>query len=232
MPNEPDNTKPQDQYTAQIAAVLETNTQEQERVRSQMADLQARLERLQHDHKLLSEMCGTKGVGAPETPVKERAAKSASGEADATSGEAAAPQAVPKPRSAKAKKAAAAPRRQQENATQSQSKPRGAAKPQKAAAKKTRPALHELVQGLLTSDPKTAGELVTALAEAHPKRAVTNTQLVRNALNTLIRNSRAERHQQGTAVFFTAPENDTATVSVPGPAAESAPTEEKVAAEV
>ncbi|MGW2563018.1 hypothetical protein ACWCXB_27950 [Streptomyces sp. NPDC001514] len=41
MSNEPDNTNLEDQYEAQIAAVLETNEREQERVRSQITDLRA-----------------------------------------------------------------------------------------------------------------------------------------------------------------------------------------------
>ncbi|MGW1887996.1 hypothetical protein [Streptomyces sp. NPDC001970] len=53
---------------------------------------------------------------------------------------------------------------------------------------------------------------------------------MRNALNTLITKSLAERTKQGTDVFYTASESDTGTVSVPGPAAESAPAEEKAAA--
>lgn len=121
MPNEPENTN-QDQYTAQIAAVLETNTKEQEHVRSQITDLQARLERLQHDHELLAEMCGSK-AGTSVTPVKEPAAEaeSTSGHADAVASKKTTPRAVPEPRRATAKKAPATPRRrQQKKATQTQ----------------------------------------------------------------------------------------------------------------
>ncbi|WP_351236889.1 hypothetical protein [Streptomyces sp. NPDC002133] len=70
------------------------------------------------------------------------------------------------------------------------------------------------------------------MAEAHPERAVTNSHLVRNALSTLISKSLGERTKQGATVFYTALEDDTAAVSVPGLAAESAPAEEKVAAEL
>ncbi|MFJ2477538.1 hypothetical protein ACIOWI_31945 [Streptomyces sp. NPDC087659] len=227
MYNEPNNTNPHDPYTTKITEVLETNTQEQERVRSQITDLQARLARLQHDHKLLSEMCGTM-AGAQVEPAPEGGAASS----DTVHGEAAPSQAVPQPRRAKAKRAAGAPRRQQKQKQKQKqtasSKPRLQAK---AAAKKTGPSLQQLVQGLLTDEPQTVRELVKALAEAHPERAVSNAQLVRNALNALIAKSLAERTQQGSTVFYTTPENETASVPVPGPATVGAPAVEKAAAE-
>ncbi|MGW8954713.1 hypothetical protein [Streptomyces sp. NPDC055709] len=233
MPNEQNTTNAQDRYMAQITAVLETNAQEQGRVRSQITDLQARLARLQHDHKLLSEMCGTE-AGAPVTPVKDDAAVSPASETaspsakvDAASGETAPQQAVPQPRRGKAKKAAAAPRNHQKKATQS--RPRLTAKSPKATAERSVP-LRELVHGLLTSEPQKVKELVEALNKTHPKRAVDNPQLVRNALNTLIAKGLAERSKQGTDVFYSTSESNTAVV--PGPAPESATSVEKAPAAV
>ncbi|MFC5805298.1 hypothetical protein [Streptomyces formicae] len=232
MTDEQDNTNSQDQYAAQIAAVLKANTQEQDRVRSQITDLQARLVRLQQDHKLLSEMCSTQ-AGAPVTPVKDDAAaaprseaESPSGRVDTGSGETAAQRAVPQPRRAKAQKAAPS---RQKKATQS--KPRPTAKPPKAATDKPVP-LRVLVQDLLTSEPQKVKQLVQALNETHPKREVDNPQLVRNALNALIAKGLAERSKRGTDVFYSASGNGAATVSVPGSDAENATAGERTAAEV
>ncbi|MCX4515745.1 hypothetical protein OHA27_36890 [Streptomyces sp. NBC_01619] len=74
--------------------------------------------------------------------------------------------------------------------------------------RKRGPALHELVQGLLSSEPRTVGELTMGLESAYPEKAGTKAQLVRNALETLVARSRAERTKQGATVYYTA--NDTA----------------------
>ncbi|MFE7779327.1 hypothetical protein ACFU5O_36800, partial [Streptomyces sp. NPDC057445] len=82
--------------------------------------------------------------------------------------------------------------------------------------------------------PRTVGEVVKDLTQAHPERVVTSVQVVRNALETLVAKSLAERSKQGSTVYYTAPDNDTAAAAAaPGTADQSAAAEvSKVAAGV
>lgn len=78
-------------------------------------------------------------------------------------------------------------------------------------------ALHELVlRALLTSagHPHTAREVFDAVKAAHPERAATSVQAVRNALELLVKKGRVERSRQQKAVMYTAhPGQDTAAAS-------------------
>ncbi|MFE7776182.1 hypothetical protein ACFU5O_20210, partial [Streptomyces sp. NPDC057445] len=162
-------------------------------------------------------------AGATEAgaPTVEAQAGSPGGTAAAITGEAAAAQAVPQPRGAK--KTGGTTRGQRKAA---QAKPKEKAKPaRKTAESKSGPPLRELVQGLLTGEPRTVGEVVKDLTQAHPERVVTSVQVVRNALETLVAKSLAERSKQGSTVYYTAPDNDTAAAAAPSATGESAAAE-------
>ncbi|MFD3515445.1 hypothetical protein [Streptomyces sp. NPDC058657] len=73
-----------------------------------------------------------------------------------------------------------------------------------AGRTKRGPSLADLVAPLLSADtPRSTKEIVAAFKEHHPERS-TSDQLVRNALNTLISRSKAQRLQQQNSVFYTA----------------------------
>jgi hypothetical protein len=67
------------------------------------------------------------------------------------------------------------------------------------------PTLVELVRGHLgeQSEPRSAAEVATALAAAHPGRNV-KTTVVRTTLEGLVAKNQAQRSKQGTSVYYTA----------------------------
>ncbi|MEU3355990.1 hypothetical protein [Streptomyces sp. NPDC037389] len=247
MTEESDDTNIQDRYAARFAADLENNTKEREAIRSRIAELRARLERLETEASWLSTMRGavTTGPGAArdERPAAE-AGPTADASADAPAENAgddapapeAAPQTVPRPR--RAKKAAAGQRARKAKAARAGS---AVAEPNTKEAKEAKeagngrrsgPTRRELVLELLARhhEPRTAGEITKELEEAHPERAA-STQVVRNALESLVSTGDVERERQQKSVFYTAP--GTAVVATPeAPEAVSGTAGEGVAAAV
>lgn len=175
-----DNPNLQSHYAQQVAADLERNLAEQERIRSEAAALQGRLEGLQKDHGLLVSMQAA--VGAPSA----KNAKSA--------------------RSAKEAKSASVPRaRRRTNANTAGAEN---AKPDKAAraktpakAVKTAPSLRELVVALLAAhqEPRSAAEVAQELAQSHPERKA-GVAVVRNALEASVAKNQSERTKQQKSV--------------------------------
>lgn len=191
----------QDRYAEQFAADLESNTKEQEAVRVQMAELQARLDELEKAHVWLSTALDT----LSEKPLAPKPSAPASGgSGDATPAEPAA-SAVPRPRQAKPKKAADKAGGSRKKPAQPQ--PGGKAKAPKAGAKKSDgPTLRELVLDVLVQhhQPRMVGEVVQELTQAHPQRPASSGPVVRNALEALVAKSAVERERKQGSVFYTA----------------------------
>lgn len=169
------------QYTAQVAADLERNSKEQERIGAEIAGLQEQLEALRRNQAVLMSMQTALG-GEGAVATEETAADSPT---------AAVPQQRPasprqrsrKEGSAKAKKPADTP----------------AAKTVKA------PTLGELILGDLRrhTEPRSASEVTDTLAQAHPERE-TKAKVVRMALESLVAKGLVERAKQGRSVFYSA----------------------------
>src|SRR5690242_9733207 len=164
-----DNATLKSQYLAQIQADLERTAKEKERIAGELASLQQKLTNLEQDHALL--------VG-----VQEALAGSSSAAAQ-DPGPAPAPAEAPEPPRAavpRPRKPKAAPRAPGKAARKPAAKDGdGAAAKASAAA----PTLVELVVADLagSSEPRSAAEVTTALAQAHPGRKIQST-VVRNAL--------------------------------------------------
>jgi hypothetical protein len=180
-----DNATLKSQYMAQVETDLEGNAKERERLTGDLAALQEQLAVLEQDRELL--------VG-----VQQTLASSSSSTAQ-SSGPVAAPVDAPAvvPRARKPKAAARAP------------KPSTG---KKAAAKAATPAksdsagaltLRELAVTDLAghSTPRSAVEIATALAQAHPDRKI-QTTVVRNTLESLVAKGHAVRSKQGRSVYY------------------------------
>ncbi|OAH11720.1 hypothetical protein STSP_48890 [Streptomyces jeddahensis] len=75
-----------------------------------------------------------------------------------------------------------------------------------ADAKASQPTLVELIRRHLTeqSEPRSAAEVATTLATAHPQRGIKPT-VVRTTLEGLVAKNQAQRTKQGASVYYTAP---------------------------
>ena len=180
------------QYSAQVAADLETNLKEQERISGDVAALQQQLAALQHDHSVLvniQQALGVTQTTKEPTPSAETAA-------------------VPSPR----QKTKTAPRSKQAARKTTTAQERTTAKKStaKSETKTAQPTLVELIRQHLTEqgEPRSAAEISTALGQAHPERDI-KTKVVRVTLEGLVARSQAQRAKQGSSVFYTAPEAET-----------------------
>ncbi|MFE6132927.1 hypothetical protein ACFQ6Q_32405 [Streptomyces sp. NPDC056437] len=184
----------QSHYAQQVAADLESNASEQERIRSEAAALQAQLETLQKDHELLVSMQAALG-GTPAKSTK--ATKDAKPAKTATAAKGAT---VPKARRASGSATTAA-------ATTAKGKSKDAKKPAATttAPKATSTPLRELAVGILgrRQEPWSAAEVTQELARLHPDRPLT-VQLVRNALEASVAKNQSERSKQQNSVYYTA----------------------------
>lgn len=200
MPRPPENTTLKSQYTDKVSTDLAQNTAEQERIRTQIASLQEQLSRLEQDHELLVGMRAALGEAAATVPAPR-----GSGKKTATAKPASVKKTAAKKTAAKrtaAKKATAktaAPKKTARKTTATKPTPAG----------ERVPALAELIHEHLSgqSEPRTAGEIAKALAEAHPHRNV-NDNLVRTTTERLVARSRVERTKQGSTVYYTALQQD------------------------
>ncbi|MFC9225364.1 hypothetical protein ACFT8W_32360 [Streptomyces hygroscopicus] len=218
-----DNANLKAQYAAQVAADLERNAAEHERLSSQIVALQKELGVLEENRALLLTMrqaigdglaegipesgdvsAAEKGSAAEATPAAPESAETTpatpgSGESAAAGSEAATPPAR-KPR----KKAEAAGGK------------RKRAEPSPGRAKRVReakaPTLRDLVHDTLVrhGGPRSAAEITTALAEAHPDREVKPT-VVRSTLESLVAKGQAHRTKQQKSVFYSPATPDAAT---------------------
>ncbi|MET7745992.1 hypothetical protein [Streptomyces sp. NPDC005385] len=176
------------QYGTQVASDLERNATEQARVSADLEALQEQLLALQRDHSVLVNVQQALGsspvaVTAPAVPHQ----------ASAT------------PQRGKAQKTAAAPvKKAAPKKTPAKASAAKAAKPASDSAAK--PSLVDLVRGHLeqAGEPRSAAEITTALAKAHPDRSIKVT-VVRTTVENLVAKSHAQRAKQGSSVFYTAP---------------------------
>ncbi|MEV6580938.1 hypothetical protein AB0M92_22530 [Streptomyces sp. NPDC051582] len=205
------------QYAEKVAADLDLNTGEQQRIREEITSLQERLAGLEQDHALLVGMRAALGDGVTAVPAPRTGRKAATATAATTAtAKKAAPRkaAVKKPAAKKATggKAAAVRAAAEKPVKAAPEKP---VKPVKAvkeparakavAAKEKQVPLTELIHRHLSgqAEPKTAREIAQALKAADPDRGVSD-NLVRTTTERLVARSLAERVKQGATVYYTA----------------------------
>ncbi|GAA3104357.1 hypothetical protein ACFQ0X_02370 [Streptomyces rectiviolaceus] len=201
---QPETAGVQAQYAARVGADLETNRKEQERVGAEVAALQEQLQVLENDHALLLSM--QQALGSTSTPAA--AAKKTSP----------VKKAVPAPRAsagnsrgARTKKPTATkpkPKTKDEDKSKGEgkaAKSAPASTEKKPAAPAAGPTLVELIDSHLgqQSEPRSAAEITTALAQARPERTI-KTTVVRTTVEGLVAKGRAQRTKQGSSVFYTA----------------------------
>lgn len=200
------------QYTAQVAADLERNAKEQDRLRGEIEALQGQLGVLQQDHTVLLDMQKALGAATPASTASK----------PAPSAEDVAAPSVPR------QKTAAKPKAAKKAPAQKTAAPRGNKTPEvKDKAKDTstataapteaaKPTLVELIRRHLNeqSEPRSAAEVATALSQTHPDRRIQST-VVRTTLEGLVARSHAQRTKQGSSVFYTAADTQESTQSEP-----------------
>ncbi|MGW7045759.1 hypothetical protein ACWGDT_24345 [Streptomyces avermitilis] len=176
-------------YAARLAEDLERNAQEQERLDSEMAALQSRLEALRHNQVLLVNMQQALG----ETVTADEAPSSADRNASVPR------QAGPAPQAGQQKP---------DFATQSTAPEKTALPAPSAGAGKAgrnAPTLRELVVGYLSQEgaPRSALAVTDALTEVHRDRGFKIT-VVRSTLEAMVARGQVRRSKQGKSVFYTA----------------------------
>ncbi|MFE9629291.1 hypothetical protein [Streptomyces sp. NPDC006527] len=179
------------QYAAQVAADLERNLKEQERISGEIAALQEQLTALEKDRAVLLNLQQALDVEpSPAAPADEPVT------------------AVPAPRK---KATAAAGTAKQTKAKKSAPPTRKPAGKKKAAptttAEPAQPSLVSLVREHLASqsEPRSAAEVAQALGQQHPERSI-KTTVVRTTLEGLVAKNHAQRTKQGTSVFYASPD--------------------------
>ncbi|MFH8738620.1 hypothetical protein [Streptomyces sp. NPDC017964] len=196
------------QYATQVAQDLELNTKEQERIGAELSALQAQLRILQDDQSVLHSIqktLGSRPASAPTTPEPSTSLpQQASGKNTTT-------------RRAPSKTAAKAPSTKKTTPPAKKDKTQGAEP--KAATASAQPTLIALIRTHLDQqkEPRSAAEVTSALAEAHPQRNIKST-VVRTTLENLVAKSQAHRSKQGASVLYTSVAVQTATEKAPAPA--------------
>ncbi|MEE1735041.1 hypothetical protein PUR49_00445 [Streptomyces sp. BE147] len=168
-----------DDYAQRVTKDLAENKGEQERVRAELARLQSELVELEKSEVLLTKMQEVLG-GAPKPPTKKKGKSKAA--------------AVPAARS-----------NSEMSTKKAQTSGRMAGAQKGAPPRKSgEPTWLDRTTAYLAgqSEPKSAAEVTSALAEAHPERAVL-APVVRNALEQGVAQGRVERSKQGRSVFYT-----------------------------
>ncbi|MFF1696321.1 hypothetical protein ACFVXC_22305 [Streptomyces sp. NPDC058257] len=200
----PENAGVQAQYAAQVAADLETNRKEQERVGVDVAALQEQLQALESDHAVLLSM--QQALGSPAAPAaaaKKASPRKGAVPAPRSSAKNSGAARTKKPTAAKAKTKvkAQAPAQSKAQDEPAKSAPKAAAK--KATAPTAGPSLVELIHDHLgrQSEPRSAAEITTALTQARPERTI-KTTVVRTTVEGLVAKGRAHRTKQGSSVFY------------------------------
>ncbi|WP_326685742.1 MULTISPECIES: BlaI/MecI/CopY family transcriptional regulator [unclassified Streptomyces] len=172
-----------------MTADLERNTQEQERIGAEVAALQEQLRALQHDQTLLVNLQQTLGSDSP-TATGPDAAQSA---VDVPS--------VPRQASAKPTPA----RRKKAVTTKSRKTAAKSPETKTSTSSDKQPTLVALIRGHLAQqpEPRSAAEIASELAQAHPERNVKPT-VVRTTVEGLVAKGHVRRAKQGSSVFYTA----------------------------
>ncbi|MGW2825276.1 hypothetical protein ACWC24_30380 [Streptomyces sp. NPDC001443] len=191
------------QYATQVAADLERNVKEQERLAGEIASLQEQLTSIQQDHTVLVNL--RQVLGGTVEPVTAEAEPAVEPEADTTA-------VVPAPRK-KTADATGTGRRTREARKSSPSRAKGTksarrnAAPETQASEPTQRTLVDIVRAHLAEqrEPRSAAEIATTLGQQHPERSV-KTTVVRTTLEGLVARSHAQRTKQGTSVYYSAPD--------------------------
>jgi hypothetical protein len=191
------------QYATQVAQDLELNTKEQERIGAELSALQAQLRILQDDQSVLHSIqktLGSRPASAPSTPEPSTSLpQQASGKNTIT-------------RRAPSK----APSAKKTTVQAKKEKTQGAKS--KAAKASAQPTLIALIRIHLEQqkEPRSAAEVTSALAQAHPQRTIKST-VVRTTLENLVAKSQAHRSKQGASVLYTSGAVQAATEETPAP---------------
>ncbi|MER5975930.1 hypothetical protein ABT142_05300 [Streptomyces sp. NPDC001857] len=227
------------QYTAQVTSDLERNTKEQERIAGEIAALNEQLLALQRNHAVLvsiqqaidavpaptdttEKSDDAVTVPAPRKQTSSNARPTAKGAKATKSAKAAKPAVGKRSGAAKAPVKSSAKSRAAAGGKAASAKPAGKAAP--AAKTAQQPTLVDLVRRHLgeQSEPRSAAEVTTALAQAHPERSV-KTTVIRTTLEGLVARNHAHRSKQGTSVFYTAVDAPEASGSSQKDAAQAVP---------
>ncbi|MFF3402362.1 hypothetical protein ACFYW6_28065 [Streptomyces sp. NPDC002659] len=183
---ESDTTTLKTQYAARVAADLNQNTAEQERIQAEIEALQAQLASLEQDHELLVGMRSALGGETAEPKTVPAARRT-----------------VKKPGSATAKTTRTPSAKKTATSKTGANKSPANKTPATGLAQKG-PTLTDLVHQHLSgqTEPRTAAEIAKALADAHPERNI-NDNLVRTTTERLVARSKVVRAKQGATVFYT-----------------------------
>ncbi|MFF3645593.1 hypothetical protein [Streptomyces sp. NPDC002564] len=235
-----ETTQVQAQYAAQVAADLDANLKERERIRSEVAALQDQLQVLESDHALLVSMqqalssaapvngAATKATSAKKAPAatKPRAAKTdaktngkagtkAETKADAKTDAKADAKSDLSTTAAKTvakggantgtKKAGSPAATKKSGAATKKAAAKSKTAPKVPAARSAGPTLVDLIREHLGAqhEPRSAAEIASALAKAHPERTIKAT-VVRTTVEGLVAKAQAQRNKQGSSVYYTA----------------------------
>ncbi|MFC9535015.1 hypothetical protein ACFT38_31545 [Streptomyces sp. NPDC056975] len=206
------------QYATQVAQDLELNAKEQERIGAELSALQAQLVVLQDDQSVLHRIhktLGSRPASAPSTPEPSTSLPLQASGKNTTARRAPSKTAAKAP--APSKTAAKAPSAKKTTAQAKKDKTQ-AAEP-KAATASAQPTLIALIRTHLDQqkEPRSAAEVTSALAKAHPQRTIKST-VVRTTLENLVAKSQAHRSKQGASVLYTSSAVQATTHKAPAPA--------------
>ncbi|MFD8456237.1 hypothetical protein [Streptomyces antimycoticus] len=197
-----DNASLKSQYAAQVAADLERNSAEHERLSSEIVSLRQQLAVLEENRALLLSMRETLGDdavgGAPEN----------GGVSDSDDGSSPTRESAALPATRKPRKKADATGGKRKGTESPGSRP--SRRPVREAGA---PTLRELVRDDLTQhgEPRSAAEITATLTQALPERDIKPT-VVRSTLESLVAKGQAHRTKQQKSVFYSTatPDADTA----------------------
>ena len=177
------------QYAAQVAADLEHNTKEQERIGAEIAALDEQLRILQRDHALL--------VTLQQAVSSENAENLASTQADEA---ATAPAHAPAQRRTRSTPSG---RKKAQSAKAEQDGKESQAKKAKKSTSSSTPTLVTLVREHLADhpEPRSAAEITAVLTQSHPDRDIKATA-VRTTAEGLVAKGLVQRTKQGSSVFY------------------------------
>jgi len=192
----------QSEYEAKLAADLEQNGKERERVTSQLDALAAELQVLEQNRTLLLSVQQAVGVGGAKA-AKARAEVPTGSAEERAAGKG--KPVAPRQRAAKVPAAREANGRKASKVVKPLASS-GRVKPAKAGPGGNgdrKPSLVQLVRDQVTGshEPRSAAEVAVAVSARHPERSA-NVNGVRMALESLVAKAVVQRSQQGRAVFY------------------------------
>ncbi|MCG7209643.1 BlaI/MecI/CopY family transcriptional regulator [Streptomyces arenae] len=185
----PHSTELTSQYISQVASDLDRNVKEQERIKGELAALQAQLSTLEQDHTVLVSVREALGV-----PVSSPEPTDTQGAVEPS----------PRKRTARASAAGQQTRKATARGRQDEETP----------TKTAQPTLVDLIHQHVSEqkEPRSAAEIAEALRQAHTERAI-DTKVVRTTLENLVARSRVHRTKQGHSVLYTAADTQEETAS-------------------